>query len=94
MVGDRDPVELVDDSTRYALTEVCERCGVHTAIVIEMVEAGVITPVGSAPAQWRFGIQATTRLRKALRLQRDLDINLAGIALALDIREELDRARL
>jgi chaperone modulatory protein CbpM len=32
-------------------------------------------------------------VRSALRLQRDLGVNLAGIALALDLMEELDNLR-
>ncbi|MFT4564202.1 MAG: chaperone modulatory protein CbpM [Gammaproteobacteria bacterium] len=94
MARNRESVELVDESTSYALGDVCERCGVQMELVIEFVEAGVITPAGSSPSQWRFGIQATNRIQKALRLRRDLDINIAGIAVALDIRDELDRALL
>jgi chaperone modulatory protein CbpM len=33
------------------------------------------------------------RVRSALRLQRDLGVNLAGIALALDLMEELEDLR-
>ena len=33
------------------------------------------------------------RARTALRLQRDLEINLPGVALALELLEELDRLR-
>jgi chaperone modulatory protein CbpM len=33
------------------------------------------------------------RVRSALRLQRDLGVNLAGIALALDLMEELESLR-
>jgi chaperone modulatory protein CbpM len=86
-------VELLDDSTPYALRELCELCGVHAELVIEMVDAGVLTPVGSAPSAWQFSVQATIRLQKAQRLRRDLDMNLAGVAVALDLIEDLDQAR-
>jgi len=33
------------------------------------------------------------RVRSALRLQHDLGVNLAGIALALDLMEELENLR-
>jgi chaperone modulatory protein CbpM len=33
------------------------------------------------------------RARTALRLQRDLEINLPGVALALELMEELERLR-
>jgi len=33
------------------------------------------------------------RARLALRLERDLELNLAGVALALELMEELERLR-
>ncbi|MFT4584628.1 MAG: chaperone modulatory protein CbpM [Gammaproteobacteria bacterium] len=86
-------VELADDSTPYQLRELCEMCAVRAEFVVEMVEAGILSPSGSPPSGWRFGVHAIIRLQKAQRLQRDLDINLAGIALALDLIEDLDRMK-
>ena len=85
--------ELADDSTPYVMREIYEMCAVRAEFVVEMIDAGIVAPSGSAPSSWRFGIQAIIRLRKAQRLQRDLDLNLAGIALALDLLEDLDEAR-
>ncbi|MBC8379409.1 MAG: MerR family transcriptional regulator, partial [Planctomycetes bacterium] len=42
---------------------------------------------------WRFSGSSLVRVRSAQRLQRDLGVNLAGIALALDLIEELDNLR-
>ncbi len=86
-------LELADDSTPYQLREICEICSVRAEIVIEMVDAGILVPSGSRQSSWRFGVRATIRLQKAQRLQRDLDINLGGIALALDLIEDLERMR-
>ena len=86
-------VELADDSTPYRLRELCETCAVRAEFVVEMVEAGILVPSGSAPSGWRFGVHAIIRLQKAQRLRRDLDINLAGIALALDLLDDLDQMR-
>ena len=86
-------VELADDSTPYQLRELCEMCSVRAEIVVEMVDAGILSPSGSPPSGWRFGVHAIIRLQKAQRLQRDLDINLAGIALALDLIDDLERMK-
>jgi len=93
MVDDPTRAELVDDATRYALRDLCDLCAVRAEFVAELVEAGVVTPAGPAPSQWRFSIEAVIRLRKAQRLQRDLDINLSGIALALDLLDDLQTMR-
>lgn len=92
MASDNDTVtgELVDDSVLYELREVCEICGVHADYLVEMVEAGIVKPHGEQPKSWRFSAVAIMRSRKALRLQRDLDINLPGLAVTLDLLERVD----
>jgi chaperone modulatory protein CbpM len=50
----------------------------------------------AARAQWRFRGSALRRTRLALSFARDLEVNPPGIALALDLIDEIDalRARL
>jgi len=45
--------------------------------------------VGNTLAEWQFDINALRRLRQAQRLQQDLEINAAGVALALELLDEL-----
>ncbi|MFW2372200.1 MAG: chaperone modulator CbpM, partial [Gammaproteobacteria bacterium] len=63
--------------------------------IIELVEIGALEPVAPKPLsyeqiQWRFTASSLQRARKASRLQRDLGVNLAGVALALDLLDEID----
>ena len=53
-------------------------------------------PAGDSPEDWRFGGESLRRARLALRLSRDLEINPSGVALALDLLDEIAslRARL
>lgn len=84
---------VLDESFRLTLVEVCRICEVSTEEVVELVNEGVIEVEGSEPSSWRFDAAAFERLRIALRLGRDLGVNLAGVALALDLLEELNRLR-
>ena len=77
----------------FTLGELCHTCTVHAEIVVEMVSEGILEPEGEAPAQWRFSGSALRRLRTALRLQQDLQINLAGAALVLELLDELHDLR-
>ena len=43
--------------------------------------------------QWRFSGSALRRARLAMRLSRDLDVNPPGVALALDLIDEIDELR-
>jgi chaperone modulatory protein CbpM len=71
-----------------SLAELCRSCGVRAEWVVELVEEGILEPEGTAPARWRFSALAITRVRTAWHLQRDLGVNKAGIAVALNLMDE------
>jgi chaperone modulatory protein CbpM len=82
---------IEDDS--LTLEQLCHACGVHTDWVISLVEESIIEPQGDQIQVWRFSGDNLVRVRSALRLHHDLGVNLAGIALALDLMEELENLR-
>lgn len=82
---------VLDETLTLTLREVCETCGVEESVVVEMVREGVAEPLEPQAEHWEFSGIAVTRLRTAWRLQRDLHVNLAGAALALDLLEEIRR---
>nr|MBF0683832.1 MerR family transcriptional regulator [Pseudomonas sp.] len=75
------------------LAQVCRVCRVQEQTVVEMVAEGVVEPASGEQGQWRFDHQGVRRLHVAIRLQRDLGVNPAGAALALQLMEEIDRLR-
>ncbi len=85
--------EILDERVELSLTDLAQRGSVHIEIIIELVEEGVLEPQGKSPEQWRFTGPDLVRLRRALNLQRDLELNLPGIALAMDLLDELDELR-
>lgn len=90
----REPLEgeCLDPTATWTLAEVCARCGVDEAIVVELVEHGTVAPLG-APSAWRFTAVMVTRLRRGLRLRQDLGINAPGVSLALELLDEIERLR-
>ncbi|MCP5420666.1 MAG: MerR family transcriptional regulator [Gammaproteobacteria bacterium] len=84
---------LLDDSVNLSLYELCRLCGVNAERIMDMIDEGLIEPGGAHPREWRFGGRAVVRVQVALRLQRDLRVNLAGAALALDLLEEIASLR-
>jgi len=82
---------VLDDSTLVTITELCQSCDVESNLVAEMVEFGILEPAGGGPGEWRFQGGSLRRAATALRLQRDLDVNLAGAALALELLERIER---
>ena len=73
-----------------SLRDLCRFCQAEEAWVIELVEHGVLDPSGSTTGNWQFVGTSIVRAKKASRLNRDLGINTAGVALVLDLLEERD----
>jgi chaperone modulatory protein CbpM len=85
--------EVLDEEIELTLGELSWACQLPVERVFELVEEGVIEPLGRDPAHWRFLGVSVRRVRCAQRLQRDLRVNVAGAALALDLLDELERLR-
>jgi chaperone modulatory protein CbpM len=83
---------LVDHSTVLSIQDLSRMCNVDERHIVEFVEEGVLSVV-EVRSQWHFSGDALRRARLALRLERDLELNLAGVALALDLLEELQGLR-
>lgn len=81
---------IVEEHTRFTLDDLCVACATEAQQIAGLVDFGVLEPAGSEPAQWVFEGASLQRTRRALRLQRDLDINLAGVALILDLLDEIE----
>lgn len=87
---------ILEELTELTLAEVSRACAVHVDCIVELVAEGVLAPIGREPHRWRFSGAHMRRATVALRLQRDLGVNLAGAALALQLLDEVEalRARL
>jgi len=69
--------------------ELCSCADINEAMVLELVEYQVIQPdTGDAPQEWLFSAAAVAVVKKAIRLQRDLQIDLADVALVVKLLEE------
>lgn len=84
---------IVEESTELSLSELSHACATSREWLIELVEEGVLQPEGKKPTHWRFAGASLKRARVARRLHEDLDINLAGVALALELIEEIESMR-
>jgi chaperone modulatory protein CbpM len=84
---------IFEESTLLTIQDLSRLCAVDERHIVEFVEEGVLNVVEVNAAEWHFTGPALRRARLALRLERDLELNLAGVALALELMEELERLR-
>lgn len=83
-------VEIIDEQSTFTLVELCRSCAVEAEFIEAMVEQGILEPTGKQGRHWSFPSSSLRRTRVTLHLQRDLGVNLAGAALALDLLERID----
>lgn len=83
--------QVVEEDVPMTLADLCRACNAERELVVQLVEHGVIEPQGSAPQLWVFTGASLQRTRVALRLLRDLELNLPGAALAVDLLDEISR---
>ena len=92
---DANPNEApLDTQALFSLEQLCRTCAVQTEFVMAMLDEGVVQPVkGQTPDSWRFGEIQVHHVTVAWRLQRDLGVNPAGAALALQLLDEMETLR-
>lgn len=88
--------DVLEEYEDLSLADFCRVCRLSADEVFILVEEGVVEPSGRDMPVWRFHGASVRRVRCAMQLRRDLGVNWAGAALALDLLEELQalRARL
>jgi chaperone modulatory protein CbpM len=84
---------IFEESALLTVKELSRMCAVDERHIVEFVEEGVLNVVEVTSTEWQFTGAALRRARLALRLERDLELNLAGVALALELMEELESLR-
>lgn len=93
--GDVKPISgtIFNETTLITITELCEVCSVDQKTIDEMIDEGILEPTYSDRARRRLPYSSVRRTRTVIHLQRDLGINMAGAALALELLERIEDLR-
>ncbi|HUX74575.1 MAG TPA: chaperone modulator CbpM [Steroidobacteraceae bacterium] len=84
---------IFEQESALSIEDLGRLCAADCALIVELVDEGILDGARGEAAEWRFSGAALRRARAALRLQRDLQINLAGVALALELMDEIHALR-
>ena len=87
------PESILDESPAIDLADLTQVCGVSTEVLTLLVGEGLLSPRGQSPADWRFDSHQISRVRRALRLSHDLELDWPATALALDLLDEIQQLR-
>jgi chaperone modulatory protein CbpM len=81
--------QVLEDYDLISIGDLCRSCTVEIETVTLLVDEGILDPVGSDVETWQFTVTSLRRVKTAIHLQRDLGVNLAGAALALELLDRI-----
>lgn len=84
---------LMDETITISFPQVCHRYHIPEEVLIELLEHGLIKEITTPSRQVTFDSFMLSRIQSAWRLQEDLGVNLQGVILALELRDELETVR-
>jgi chaperone modulatory protein CbpM len=88
---------IVDETTEISIEQLSVFCSVRRERIVSLVDEGVLEPVARRrsrrPNEWRFAGDSLKRAARAIRLQRELDIDMSALGLVLDLLEEIEALR-
>ena len=87
--------DVMDDNQAISMVELCRCCSLPAEQVVSMINNGIVEPIEShiTISRWQFSGDSVIRIQTAIRLERDLGVNLAGAALALELLDEVKSLR-
>lgn len=93
--NDPSPVhngEVLEDYC-LSLQQLCHSATAEPEFVLQLVEYEVLLPQGDQDDNWQFQADDLARLRRAQRVMRDFELNLPGLALVMQLLDELAELR-
>ena len=81
--------QLLEDYELITIEDLCRSCTVEVETITLLVAEGILEPIGGDVEQWQFTVGSLRRVKTAIHLQRDLGVNLAGAALALELLDRI-----
>lgn len=84
---------VVEEHVSFTLSTLCQASGARQELVHGLVSEGLLQPAGRGPEDWQFSGDALSQTRRALRLARDFELDLAAVGLVMDLLAEIDRLR-
>lgn len=82
---------LLEETYTLTYVEVCQKYNIPEALLDEMMQQGLFQEESDTLKKNQFSAHELKRIESAFRLHRDLDINLPGVVLAIELLEKIAR---
>jgi chaperone modulatory protein CbpM len=81
---------LIEEDKPLSISKLSERCMISKVEIEELVYEGVIEPLKVQEESWSFASETLWRVKKVQRLRRDLDLNIPGAALTMQLLDRIE----
>ena len=82
-------ITIIDENNSLSLDEICRAIHADHDLMIQLIDYQIIQPKGSKN-NWAFDHLCLKRARLARNFYYDLEVNLAGIGLLIDMMEKIE----
>ena len=79
----------IEIDPELSLEDICQICQISSDDVLELITYGAIEPIDYHHEQWIFNARHVRRIISIKSLQQDLEVNVPGAVLALDLMEQI-----
>ncbi len=83
-------VMVIDEDNALTLDEICRAINADQDLIIQLIEYHIIQPKGTSQNEWQFDHISLKRARIARNFYYDCEVNLAGVALLIDMLEKIE----
>ena len=77
----------------FTLEQFCHRLPLAQEQIVEIVHLGIVEPSGQSPKQWQFDVDMLAAAKRACRLHRQLELDWQGVAVALQLLQQVEDLR-
>lgn len=81
---------LVEHEEEISLHRLCRFCNHTQEEIIELVNEGILEPMGTSKHEWRFTFSTVSRVKKVRRLQKDFELNLPASGLVIHLLDRIE----
>lgn len=83
----------IETNPELTLEELCSACGITPQFIHELIEYGALDCDDVSLEVYRFRPEQLRRVRTIVHLHHDLEINIPGATLAIELMEEMEKMR-
>lgn len=84
-------ITIIDENNTLTMDEICRAINAEHDLILQLIDYHIIYPKGSSEKEWVFDHVSLRRARLARNFYYDLEVNVQGIALLIDMLERIER---